>query len=192
MRILGILKVPSSSIENYSVDNTWKHFWNIESISIIPVESIIFNSEIKIIGYNEIVALKPTILPIDASMKDLKWSSSQPSIASVSEDGVLTTSSREGEAIITATACDGTNVSASIKIIVQEGAGISDVVAGGNLDISIKDGCILVSGKSESDIVEIFNIQGQLITSSTSNIITLNSGGVYLVKIGSVCKKIIL
>ncbi|MGM9851027.1 MAG: leucine-rich repeat protein [Muribaculaceae bacterium] len=187
-----ILKVPSSSIENYSVDNTWKHFWNIESISIIPVESIIFNSEIKIIGYNEIVALKPTILPIDASMKDLKWSSSQPSIASVSEDGVITTSSREGEAIITATACDGTNVSASIKIIVQEGAGISNVVAGGNLDISIKDGCILVSGKSESDIVEIFNIQGQLITSSTSNIITLNSGGVYLVKIGSVCKKIIL
>lgn len=187
-----ILKVPSSSIENYSVDNTWKHFWNIESISIIPVESIIFNSEIKIIGYNEIVALKPTILPIDASMKDLKWSSSQPSIASVSEDGVITTSSREGEAIITAAACDGSGISASIKIIVQERARLSDVISDNNIEINVEKGKLYIRGKANTDVVLIYNVQGQLVISTNDNEIELDNKGIYFLKIGSICKKIVL
>lgn len=145
------------------------------------------------IDINDSKELLPIINPSDASIVNLKWNSSKPSIVSVSEHGIITTSSRDGETIITATTCDGTNLSASIKIIVQESAGISDVVADRNIDISVKkDGSILISGKLETDIVEIFNIQGQLITTSASNIIAINSKGVYLVKIGSVCKKIIL
>lgn len=187
------LFLPNGGIDSYKTDDYWKNFAHLNETSFIPIESIAFESDEVTIDINDSKELHPIINPSDASIINLKWNSSKPSIVSVSEDGIITTSSLDGEAIITATTCDGTNLSASIKIIVQEGAGISDIVADRNIDISIKkDGSILISGKSETDIVEIFNIQGQLITSSASNIITLNSDGVYLVKIGSVCKKIVL
>lgn len=186
------LFLPNGGVDSYKNDDYWKNFAHISETSFIPVKSISFESDELAIGINESNILNPIINPSDASIKTLKWSSSNSSIINVSGDGVVTSSSREGEATITATACDGTNVSASIKIMVQEVTGISDVGADSNFDISIKDGCILISGKAETDIVEIYNIQGQLIASSTSNIININSNGVYLVKIGSICKKIVL
>ena len=187
------LFLPNGGIDSYKSDDYWKNFAHINEASFIPIESISFESDEVTIDINDSTEIHPIINPSNASIINLRWNSSKPSIVSVLEDGIITTSSREGEAIITATTCDGTNLSASIKIIVQEGAGISDVVVERKIDISIKkDGCILISGKSETDIVEIFNIQGELITTSTSNIIAINSKGVYLVKIGSVCKKIIL
>lgn len=187
------LFLPNGGIDSYKTDDYWKNFVHLNETSFIPIESITFESDEVTIDINDSKEFLPIINPSDASIVNLKWNSSKPSIVSVSEDGIITTSSRDGEAIITATTCDGSNLSASIKIIVQEGAGISDVVADRNIDISVKkDGGILISGKSETDIVEIFNIQGQLITTTTSNIIAINSTGVYLVKIGSVCKKIIL
>lgn len=186
------LFLPNGGIDSYKNDDYWKNFAHTNETSFIPVKSISFEFDELAIDINESNILNPIINPSDASIKTLKWSSSNSSIINVSGDGVVTSSSREGEATITATACDGTNVSASIRIMVQEGAGISDVVADSKFDISIKDGCILISGKAETDIVEIYNIQGQLIKSSTSNIIIINSNGVYLVKIGSICKKIVL
>lgn len=186
------LFLPNGGIDSYKNDDYWKNCAHIDETSFIPVKSISFESDELAIDINESNILNPIINPSDASIKTLKWSSSDSSIINVSGDGVVTSSSREGEATITATACDGSNVSASIRIMVQEGAGISDVVADSKFDISIKDGCILISGKAETDIVEIYNIQGQLIKSSTSNIIIINSNGVYLVKIGSICKKIVL
>lgn len=187
------LFLPNGGIDSYKSDDYWKNFAHINEASFIPIESISFESDEVVIDVNESKKLNPIFNPSEASIKNLNWSSSNPQIINVSRDGVITSSSWDGESIITATTCDGTNLSASIKIIVQEGAGISDVVAERNIDISIKENdCILISGKSETDIVEIFNIQGQLITTSTSNIIAINSKGVYLVKIGSVCKKIIL
>lgn len=186
------LFLPNDGIESYKNDDYWKNFAHISEATFIPIESISFESDDVTIDINDSKILHPLINPSNASIKTLKWNSTIPSIVSVSEDGIITSSTQDGEAIITATASDGTNASASIKIVVQEGAGISDVVADDNFDISIKDGSILISGKSETDIVEIFNIQGQLIKSSTSNIIPINSNGVYLVKVGSVCKKIVL
>ena len=189
------LFLPNGGIDSYMSDEYWKNFAHINEASFIPIESISFESDEVVIDVNESKKLNPIINPSEATIKNLKWSSSKSSIVKVSEDGTITTTlfSRDGEAIITATTCDGTNLSASIKIIVQEGASISDVVAERNIDISIKkDDCILISGKLETDVVEIFNIQVQLITTSTSNIIAINSKGVYLVKIGSVCKKIII
>ena len=189
----AFLFLPNGGIDSYKSDDYWKNFADINGASFIPIESISFESDEVTIDINESKTLNPIINPSEASIRNLKWSSSNASIVNVSEDGIITTSSRDGEAIITATTCDGSGVSASIKVIVQESAGISDVVVERKIDISIKkDGCILISGKSETDIVEIFNIQGELITTSTSNIIAINSKGVYLVKIGSVCKKIIL
>lgn len=134
----------------------------------------------------------PIINPEDASIKKLKWSSSAPSIVNVTEDGSISSNTREGEVIITATTCDGTGMSASVKVVVQEGSGVSEVLADMPYKVSVVNKSIIVSGKSESDIVEVFNVQGQLVKSSTNNILRINAKGMYLVKIGSFIQKLIL
>lgn len=134
----------------------------------------------------------PIINPEDASIKTLKWSSSAPSIIAVSEDGSISSNTREGDVIITASTCDGTGISTYIKVVVQKGAGVPDVLADAPYKVSVENGHIHISGKSDSDIVEIFNIQGQLITSSTNNILRINEKGVYLVRIDSKCIKVVL
>ncbi|MBR4885856.1 MAG: Ig-like domain-containing protein, partial [Muribaculaceae bacterium] len=65
----------------------------------------------------ETAALVATVLPKLASNKSVKWSSSNEAIAVVDENGVVTAISI-GEAVITATTVDGSNLSASCKVTV--------------------------------------------------------------------------
>lgn len=184
------LFLPNGGINSYKNDDYWKNFAHINEASFIPVESISFESDEVTIDVNESKILNPIINPSEASIKTLKWNSTKPSIVNVSEDGVITTSSRDGEAIITATACDGTNVSALIKIIVQEGAGIADAFADDKLDIRVENGKLHIRGKADTDIVSIYNVQGQLILSTNDNEIELSAKGIYIIRVGSVCKKL--
>lgn len=59
--------------------------------------------------------LKASIAPADASNQNLKWSSSNPSIVSVDQNGKVTLKGY-GQATITAAAQDGSNVNASCKV----------------------------------------------------------------------------
>lgn len=186
------LFLPNGGADSYKSDDYWKKFAHISEATIIPIESISFESDEVTMDINDSKLLHPIINPSDASIKTLKWSSSKPSIVNVSEDGVITTSSREGEAIITASACDGTNLSASIKIIVQEGAGISEVLSDARIDISVENGRLYIRGKHDTDTVSIYNVQGQLVISTYDNEIGLSTKGIYIIKVDSICKKIIL
>lgn len=78
------------------------------------------------------------------------------------------------------------------NIIEDEDSGISDVVANGRLDIIIEDGKLYIRGKADANIVSVYNVQGQLIISTYENKIELSTKGVYIIKVGSICKKIIL
>lgn len=69
---------------------------------------------------------------------------------------------------------------------------VKNVLADDPFFVNVENGCIHVDGKGELDVVEIFNVHGQLIMHSTKNIIDIGARGVYLVKIGSYCKKIML
>lgn len=186
------LFLPNGGADSYKSDDYWKNFAHIVESTFVPIESISFESDEVTMDINDSKLLHPIINPSEASIKTLKWSSSKPSIVNVSEDGVITTSLREGEAIITASACDGTNLSASIKIIVQEGAGISDVLSDGRIDISVENGRLYIHGKHDTDTVSIYNVQGQLIISTYDNEIELSTKGIYIIKVGSICEKIIL
>ena len=63
------------------------------------------------------VSLSAEVLPEDAAIKDVIWSSNNETIAKVDDYGIVTTFT-EGEAIITATAKDGSGVTATCKITV--------------------------------------------------------------------------
>lgn len=63
--------------------------------------------------------LSATVLPETASVKALVWSSSNPAVVQVTDDG-LVFGRRPGEAVITATSRDGSEVSASCNVTVND------------------------------------------------------------------------
>jgi uncharacterized protein YjdB len=67
----------------------------------------------------EDITLLVNILPVNATYKTLKWSSSNPSIANVSQSGEIVGLSK-GTAIITASTTDGSGVTQTIAVEVKE------------------------------------------------------------------------
>lgn len=69
-------------------------------------------------GDNDSKRLTATVLPSNAANQSVTWSSSAPSVATVSSNGTVTAASR-GTTIITCTATDGSNVSARCTVTVK-------------------------------------------------------------------------
>ena len=76
-----------------------------------------FNSY-TITNVNQTPVFRPNITPSDAEDKNVRWSSSNTKVATVSSSGVIKAVSN-GTCKITATTTDGTNLSASFNIIVN-------------------------------------------------------------------------
>ena len=85
----------------------------------ISVESIGFSSKTMTLGVKTTYRLKPTILPENATNKDVKWKSSKKSVATISKDGTIKTK-KKGTTTITCTAKDGSGVKATCKITVKK------------------------------------------------------------------------
>ena len=83
------------------------------------VSSIAFNSESQTLAVGETVTLQPTVQPSGAVDKSLTYASSDESIATVDSAGVVTAQAT-GEATITATANDGSNVTQTVTVTVTE------------------------------------------------------------------------
>ena len=85
--------------------------WEIDAN---PVAEVRFDKTTLVIAVDKTGTINATVLPVGATNKRLKWTSSNPDVASV-KDGVVT-AFEEGETTITATSTDGSNVSASCKV----------------------------------------------------------------------------
>lgn len=83
------------------------------------VESIAFANAEESLRAGETLTLSPTVMPSNATTKALAWTSDNEEAATVA-DGVVKGVS-PGEAVITATATDGSGVSASCKVTVTPG-----------------------------------------------------------------------
>ena len=81
------------------------------------------------------VHLAATVLPENATMKDLIWESSDPSVAAVSQEG-LVTGLMPGQTMIKATAADGSGVSASCGVTVRQGLEIASITG----DMTVRPG----------------------------------------------------
>ena len=86
----------------------------------IPVTNLELNKDSLTLQEKSSEILTATVKPDNATNKDVIWESSDTSIATVSEDGTVTAISA-GTATITATAQDGSEVSASCKLTVKHG-----------------------------------------------------------------------
>ena len=80
-------------------------------------ESITLNVTEASLKVDETTTLTATVLPETAANKSVTWTSSNEAVATVDTNGLVTAIAL-GEAIITATTTDGTNLSASCKVTV--------------------------------------------------------------------------
>ena len=112
------LYIPKDSYAKYFIDDVWGRFTNIKKIEIL-VSSIILNNSTIELDKGNTATLTAGIAPYNATIKNIVWTSSNPQIATVDKSGKVTALSA-GTATITAMANDGSNVSASCKVVVKE------------------------------------------------------------------------
>ena len=97
------------------LDNWKLEYWGVRTY----VSEIVFPEQEMTIQLGETRKLTPTIQPSNATTKKLSWSSSDTGVVTVDEQGNILGVGR-GRATITATATDGSNVSASCLVEVEE------------------------------------------------------------------------
>ncbi len=83
-----------------------------------PAESITISQETATLKVGETVELTATVMPEDATDKTVSWTSSDEAVATVDAEGKVTAVAL-GEAEITATAADGSGVSANCLVTVN-------------------------------------------------------------------------
>ena len=109
--------VSSDDYISYWTDEKWGKM-TLQEIST-PVTSIALNAEsLHITTTTKSASLEATVTPADATLKDLYWTSSDPLIATVDQNG-LVTRRREGSATITACAIDGSGAMATCQVTVD-------------------------------------------------------------------------
>lgn len=117
-------------------------------ITVLPanilVSSISLNPSSVAGKEGERVQINAIVLPEDATNKAINWSSSDESVATVDESGMISLL-KKGTAVVTASATDDSGVSADCAIVVSEASGIEDVLT------------------DKSAFVKIFNMKGVLV-----------------------------
>ncbi len=97
------------------------------SDGITKAESVTLSTTNTTIQLGSTKTLKATVLPENASMRTVTWKSSNPDVATVDENGVVTGVSA-GTATITATAADGKGAYAECKVnVVYNAIALTDV-----------------------------------------------------------------
>ena len=104
----------------YAIIDSIDYYGEVKSFEtstlVHPVESIKLNKSSLSLTEGETATLTATVKPDNATNKSIEWSSSDPSIASVSEEGVVKAIA-PGNAVITATTVDG-GLTASCEVAV--------------------------------------------------------------------------
>ncbi len=141
-----------------------KNFVAISQISIIPA-----SAQMKV---GETLNLGTQIAPADASNKNISWSSTNSSVASVSSEGVVT-ANNSGNAIIIASTRDGSNLSATCTVTVEEVSGIEEIY------------------NDKEANVKIFNLQGILIYEGAYSTADLAPGTYIIIYNGKPIKRVV-
>ena len=155
------------------------------AVSGIPVESITLNHAEATLESGETLQLTATLLPEDATMRWLDWSSSDKGVATVDENGLVTAVS-PGTTVITATT-DETFLKASciITVIDSGHSGATDIYGdekGGKLSIKYIPGGIVIEGTNSFDTaIDIFAENGILMRHYD-----VNGGELFREKVGKV------
>lgn len=117
----------SATITVASVSNPGVKTSVVITVQSVPVTSITLDQTTAKLTITGTTNLTPTVFPANATNSGVVWSSSNESVAEVSANGVVT-GKTVGTATITATAADGSGVSASCEVTVRSDSKIAGAV----------------------------------------------------------------
>ena len=159
-----------------------------------PVTGVsLSKSELSFSKIGDAEQLVASVQPADATNKELNWSSSDESVAIVSNGRVLC--SGFGSAIVYVTTVDG-GYMASCVVTADDGlTGIDGVAADGS--VSVDNGRLVLKGIPEGMRILITDISGQVVCSLKGDGTALTTlpdlgKGVFVVKIGNKSCKVVL
>ena len=109
----------------------------------VKVSSIKLNATSKTLYNGKSTTLKATVFPTNATNKSLTWKSSNTKVATVDKNGKVK-ALKVGNAIITATSTDGSNVSAQCKIKATTNKGATYVNAMQKTVVKSEQGYLLL------------------------------------------------
>lgn len=107
----------------YSGSGIYKTLKVVVSNTMIQAETVTVSAESQEVYAGETLQLTATILPENSTYKTVKWSSSDESVAIVDENGLVTgvvNDKVNANAVITATAMDGSNVYGNFNVTVKQ------------------------------------------------------------------------
>ena len=174
--------------------NVWKidegTSWPYQEAFNVPVTSISVSETEANIEAGKTLELTVTIAPDDARNKTVTWSSSDKTVATVSQEGTVT-AVKAGEATITATTNDGTGLTASCIVKVNETSGIGNVYADG-ITVAGGKGCITISGTADNIMTSVYTANGTTVYTGTDTTISVGAPGLYIVKTDGNTYKVIV
>lgn len=108
------IRSKSGALYLNSISVTWSH------TDIVPVESvsIVYDGPTTITSFEQTIQLEANVLPLEATFKDVVWTSSDYEILDVSSNGLVTPISN-GNATITVTSASNDQLSDSIDLVVD-------------------------------------------------------------------------
>ena len=142
----------------------------------VPVESVeIIPSELSVMLNEEPAELKVVILPENASIPDLYWSSSAPEVVGVDSASGELDIKAVGVAEITAATTDGTELRSTCVITVSEPSGISSTF------------------QDKEGVIDVYDINGRVILRQcSSSDLELLEPGLYIIRQGRETKEYII
>ena len=142
--------VPFGSVEAYRSEGVWDMCRIVESDSVsdpvpVPVTGFTLNEDSLRLERDATFQLVPSILPEDATDRDIFWYSDNTKVATVSQTGLVTVLSA-GSAIISAMTADGRFKDTVTVMVIVEG---KDGACGDNLTWSLNDSVLTISGTGQ-------------------------------------------
>ena len=114
------LHVPAGTTSAYQSNGNWyPYFGQIVEMPLVTASSITLNKAESVMPKDATFQLVAAVLPESTTNMALTWASSDTTIATVDENG-LVTAVAVGNATITATTTDGSNLSASCAVTVSD------------------------------------------------------------------------
>ena len=187
------LFVPIGYEDNYKNAYAWSKFKNVIgkdfSVKVTLIE--VTPTEVEAEEGSE-VQLSVVVLPEEATNKKVAWSSSNESVATVDNNGLVSIH-KEGEATITATTTDGSNLSATC--VIKAFSGIVEVESL-NFYVKVVGDDIVICDAELGSQVAVYGIDGLLVGAKEvvdmQTIIAAPIKGIYLVRVGETMVKVLV
>ena len=109
---------------------------------VVSVTGVVLDKTEAVLGSGETLQLNADVVPADAGVRDLRWSSAGGAVASVSDGGLVTAVSDSGTAVITVSTVDGGFQACCAVTVSKNPGGIVNVasVSISEQDLSLRKG----------------------------------------------------